>query len=382
MSAPSAVADFEVPGVLYVRAHDASSDDLAAVARHVGPPRTPTRERADVTVRFVDELSPASLRILDGGAMGYDDERVYFLEANGHRVLAGVTLGEQWGEALIVCRSGLRRVPFLSAAVDFAALARGWAPVHGSAWVTREGTGVVVAGWAHSGKTGALLEACEAGATPVGDDRVLLSHDGSRMIGLGRPVEVKNWHLAQLALPALGGRPLRRAVAKVTSALAARRSLSLGHASGTERAGTRLASKVLDRVLASSSIELDLQRLRSSATLTEAPRPDVLVILETHGHASVVAELAEAPTVPSRLAAQMTVELMPALRAQLSFEYARPGGGWRDAGRAPHVAQEVLTEATRGVPAYLVRHPYPCSLRELGDVIREAVAAAPPPSTR
>jgi hypothetical protein len=288
-----------------------------------------------------------------------------------------VTLGERWGEALIVCRRGARRVPFLSAAVDFAALARGWMPVHGSAWVTRGGAGVVVAGWARSGKTGALLEACEAGATPVGDDRVLLSRDGSRMIGLGRPIEVKSWHLAQLALPALGGRPLRRAVARVASALAARLSSSPGRESGRESAGFGLAYKVLDRLQTSSITELEAQLLRSSPSALAEARPDVLIILETHRHPSVVAERADSRTVPSRLAAQLTAEIMPALRAHLAFEYARPGRGWRDVGRAAEVAEEALSGATRGVPTYLVRHPYPCSLRELGSVIREAVASAP-----
>lgn len=380
MSDPSTVADFEVPGVLRVRAHDASSDDLAAVARAVGSPRAATNEPADVTVRFVDELSPALLHILDGGTMGYDDERVYFLEATGRRAVAGVTLGERWGEALIVCRRGARRVPFLSAAVDFAALARGWVPVHGSAWVTRGGLGVVAAGWARSGKTGALLEACEAGAIPVGDDRVLLSRDGSRMIGLGRPIEVKRWHLAQLALPALGGRPLQRAVARFTSALAARLAGPPGRASGRESAGVGLAYKVLDRLRTSSNIELDAHLLRASPSALAEARPDALMILETHRHPSVVAEQADARTVPSRLAAQTAAELGPALRAHLAFEYAHPGRGWRDVGRTAEVAREALSGATRGVPAFLVRHPYPCSLRELGSVIREAVASAPPRS--
>jgi hypothetical protein len=377
MSELSALADFEVPGVLRVRAHDASSDDLAAVARDVGSVRAATREPADVTVRFVDELSPASLRILDGGTMGYDAERVYFLEGTGYRAVAGVTLGERWGEAQIVCRHGARRVPFLSAAVDFAALARGWAPVHGSAWVTRGGSGVLVAGWARSGKTGALLEACEAGATPVGDDRVLLSRDGLRMIGLGRPIEVKRWHLAQLALPALGGRPLGRVVAKGTSALAARLSSPRGREPGRKSARVGLAYKALGRLHTSSHIELDAQLLRSNPSALVEARPDVLIILETHRNSSVLTERADSHAVPSRLAAQMTSELMPALRAHVAFEYARPGRGWKDVGRAPAVARELLSEATRGVPAFLVRHPYPCSLQELGDVIREAAAAAP-----
>jgi hypothetical protein len=307
------------------------------------------------------------LRLVDGGTMGYGDDGVYFLDSSGHRPLARVSQGERWGEALITCRRGVGRIPFLSAAVDLAALSRGWAPLHGSAWVTKEGTGVLVAGWAHSGKTGALLAACERGAAPVGDDRILLSRDGSRMVGLGRPVVVKDWHLAQLRLPALGARPVRRALAQAAPIL--------GALSERRGAWTRSADKMLRGLRGKLSVELDPRLLGQSQAADEA-RPHVLVILETHRHSSIVSEPVDPRTAASRIAAQVESELMPALRAHVTFKYAFPGRGWRDVGRAPELAESILNDATRGLPTYIVRHPYPCSLKKLEEVIA-GMAAAP-----
>lgn len=370
-SAASAVAvqgvdgiNFGVTGVLRVVARGAGVREMAAVGRDVGRTDTVGNRVPDVSIDFVETLSASGLRLLDGGATGYGDDGVYFLDPSGRTPLAHVSQGERWGEARIICRRGLERVPFLSAALDLAALFHDWVPVHGSAWVTPEGRGVLVAGWAHSGKTGALLSACEGGASPVGDDRILLSRSGSHMIGMGRPVGVKDWHMAQLRLPSLGRRPLRRALARATPAV---------HAwleRGAPGAGGRLAHKALGRLRRGLDVELPPERL--AAPVVDA-RVDVLIILETHRHASIVAERADPSSAARRVAAQTEGELLPALRGQLAFKYALSDGGWRNVERAPAEARSILDNATHGVPAYLVRHPYPCSLEELGAVITGVV---------
>ena len=370
-------ADFGIRGILRVRTHDAGGTDLAAVARDIGPQSTTENGTPDVIVDFVDDLSPASLSFLDGGTTGHGDDGVYFLDSFSGRPLARVSQGERWGEALIVCVRGVPRVPFLSSAVDLAALSRGWAPLHGSAWVTKDGTGVLVLGWAHSGKTGALLAAFERGATLVGDDRILLSRDGSRVVGLGRSIVVKDWHLAQLRIPALDARPVRRALAKAAPILDALSGRVASRRRDRRGGWTRLGGKVLGRLRGKLSVELDPRLMGRSKTADEA-RPDVLVILETHRHPSVESESVDPGTAASRIAAQVEAELMPALRAQLSFEYALPGRGWRDVGRAPEVAKSIVNEATRRLPTYVVRHPHPCSLRELDDAIAGVVASTRP----
>lgn len=366
MTAPEAdEIDFGVAGVLRVVVQGDGPDDRIAVARDVGRTDAVGDRMPDVTIRFVDEISPVDLRVLDGGWTGYGDDGVYFLDPSTHAPLASVSQGERWGEARIVCRRGLGRVPFLSSALDLAALFHQWAPVHGSGWVTPEGQGVLVTGWAHSGKTGALLSACEGGARPVGDDRILLSRSGGRMIGMGRPVGVKDWHMAQLPLASLGRRPVRRTLARMAPAF------DTWTDGATRGPALRLAGRAIDRLRRGLELELPPERL--GAPPADA-RVDVLVILETHRHASIVAEPAAPGCAARCVAAQTEGELLPALRAQLAFTYAVPGGGWKGVGRAPAEARSILEDSTRGVPTYVVRHPYPCPLEELDAVIAGVVA--------
>ena len=378
-----AIIDFGVPGVLRVVARGDSEEDRAAVGRDIGRSDIgradtggadtggtgPAGDRfPDVAIRFVDQLSPSGLRVLDGGCAGYGDGGVYFLDPSTHAPLARVSLGARWGEARIVCRRGLRRVPFLSTALDLSALFHHWAPVHASGWVSPAGTGVLVAGWAHSGKTGALLSACERGASPVGDDRILLSPSGARMVGLGRPLDVKDWHMAQLRLGALGRRPVRRTLAEVASAVdAGFRRVSDGTSPGPV---SRLASRALHRLRRGLSLEVPAEQF---SPVAQGARIDVVILLETHRYASIVAERVTPASGARRLAAQTEGELLPALREHLAFRYAQADGGWADVGRAPARARSILAEATLGLPTYLVRHPYPCPLQELDAVITGVV---------
>ena len=54
---------------------------------------------------------------------------------------------------------------------------------------------------------------------PVGDDRILLSSDGGSMVGLGRPITLRDWHLAQVDLPRAGVGTVLRTLAKAAPAL-------------------------------------------------------------------------------------------------------------------------------------------------------------------
>ncbi len=53
------------------------------------------------------------------------------------------------------------------------------------------------------------------------------------------------------------------------------------------------------------------------------------------------------------------------------YGYVHPGGGWADVDRAPSIARGLLAEAVRGLPAWTIRHPHPCSLARLDAVISE-----------
>jgi hypothetical protein len=322
-----------------------------------------------MAVRFVDALPTHELRLLDGGAFGYSGDELYALSRRGGSAVALVTQDARWGGGTIVCRRGVRRVPFLSSAVDLAVLAAGWVPLHGSAWTTPEGVSALASGFAHTGKTGALLAACARGALPIGDDRILLSGDGSLMVGLGRPVQVKDWHLAQLPLPQVPSSGARRALARATQAIASPRSGRRGSS------WARFLDGAIARARNLSSVEIELQQLGGGTEPRPCARPQLLLLMETHDDPRVLAEPADPDSVPARLAAHVGVELGPGLRSQLAYDYVHSGAGWREVYRAPKVALSTLERATRDLPAWIIRHPYPCSLDRLHAVTSELAAS-------
>jgi hypothetical protein len=306
--------------------------------------------------------------MLDGGGVGYSEAGLYVL-AGRNRPRAFVRQDSAWGSGSIVCTRGTDTVPFLSAAVALAALAGEWTPLHASGWVTPDGVGVIASGWAHSGKTGALLAAYERGARPIGDDRVLLSPDGSVMVGLGRPVVVKDWHVAQL--------PSLRAVIGARRGALARASYAVGSRRG---GGSRSRwGHVLDRVLTKArglaSVEIDLTSGDDDPDARRRARPRVLLLMETHDDERIVAERADPELVAPRLAAHARAELIAILRGQLAYEYAHPGSGWQGVDEAPRMAAKILEKAVRGIPAWIVRHPYPCSLDRMHAVSAEVAAS-------
>ena len=355
----------DIERILRVVVQDGGEGDHEVVSRDVGLARDAGGSTMPILrIRFVDELAANELRVLDGGALGYSEDGVYAL-SRGRTPLACMTQRSRWGAGAIDCRRRVAGVPFLTGAIDLAAIAAGWAPLHASAWTTPEGIGVLASVFAHSAKTGALLAACQNGARPVGDDRILLSGDGRVMLGLGRPVEAKDWHIAQLGLArgVVGG--MRRALARSTSALAPR-------VVGKRDSGwSRLLEGARNRARRLSSTRVDLSVFGAEGH--PRARPHLLLLMETHDSDRIVAEKADPDSVPRRLAAHVGAELAPALRTQLAYQYVR--GGWADVDGAPRVALRILEKAVRNIPAWIVRHPYPCSLERLRAVTSQLAEA-------
>ena len=363
--------DFDVGGIVRVRVLDAGAQDLAAIRRSLGPAVEGRTSRPDIFVRMVDRLSVPELRLLDGGSVGYGSDGLYVLRSPGGPADARLRFGKQWGASAIVCRRGLKSVPALSAMVDLVALAHGWIPLHASAW-TVGGTGVVAAGWAGSGKTGALLSFLEGGARAVGDDRVFVSRDGSSMVGLRGAIQMRDWHLAEL--PRFGARAgrVRRRLARLGPRLDAlvRRLTSAPRIGGGLAA--RSARGAVRRIRHRLGMELPARGAARTGpdAIPERASPDVLVLLETHNSDTFVAERLDPSDMALRLAPMVLEELLPTLKNHLLFQYAFPGGDRNGIEGAPLIVMNMLGEALTDKVGYVVRHPYPCSLKAL----RQAIA--------
>lgn len=370
--------DFEVGGVARVRVVDATPGDLATIRRSLGPAAESRSARPDIFVRLVDRLPLPELRLLDGGSVGYGPDGLYVLRSPGGPAQARLRFGKRWGASAIVCRRGLETIPGLSAMIDLVALMHGWIPLHASAW-TVGGSGVIAAGWSGSGKTGALLSFLDSGARALADDRVFISRDGSCMVGLQGAIAVRDWHLAELPrLAARAGRA-RRVLAPLGPRLEAwvRRFTAAPRIGGG--LGARCARGLVARIRRRLGVELPAR----SATRTgpgaapERASPDVVILLESHHSDTYAAERIDPSDIASRLAAMILEGFLPTLRNHLLFQYAFPGGGRNGIEGAPLVVMNMLGEALEGKVGYVVRHPYPCSLRTLRQVIAPLIPAAP-----
>lgn len=363
---------FGPDGVFHVEAVAATKEDAAALAKPLGPPRAVRAGCPDLVVRFVDEVPTPDLRLLDGPT-AYGEDGLYVTSTRGGRAVARLSGQPHSATPLLLCARGRSDPPLLRPLVDLAAISRGWIPLHASAWTTG-GVGVIAAGWGGSGKTGLLLAAVAGGAAFVGEDRVYLSRDGRSMVGLARPVRVRDWHVA--ALPSL-----RRMVSPGLRALArASRLLDAAAHRLAAREGAALSRKLLLRgveaVRRRASTDISLTALLGTSGLELRASPDVVLVLERHAREEIEVVPLETDELVARLGATVEAELLSALRMQLALRFAwQPPSSALDASLA--AVGPMLIEALAGKPAFLVRHPWPCALDELQAAVEQRCRPAP-----
>ncbi|MFA9431370.1 hypothetical protein [Egicoccus sp. AB-alg2] len=321
----------------------------------------------DLVVRFAD-VAPPSPSFVGQRWCAVDESGLFVLDEVDGRALARLPLDEFGSTAEIRCRRDVTAVPFLVEAICLAFLARGYVPLHGSA-VVHEGRGVVFMGWPKGGKTGALLGFVGHGARFVGDEWVLLSPDGSAVLGLPLSLSVSAWQLPYLGIaPATlpgGKRRLFRAVAGLEW---------VARATARGRLARSEPVTLLHKALPTLRRQLRVSR-PPAAWFPDRIGPvtapvDVLFLVE--GHAAPDVRVEREP--PARLARRMVhanaYEWRPLLDRYRAFRFAHPDR--RNALLDDLEARlgPPMAAAMAGTPAYRVRHPYGGSL----DVLYAAIA--------
>ncbi len=186
--------DFDLHGLIGVRLVDPSSRDVAAVRQQLGVTRQPLSREPDITLRFVKHLLMPPLRHLGFKKLGFTDNALFVFEDGAHGRKVRIPFAQLGRKCEILCESGLQSVPLLKPILALTAQAKGFASVHASAFV-HNGVGVLMAGWAESGKTTALLGFATRGAELIGEDWVLVSRDGQKMCGLPTMIKLSSSHL-------------------------------------------------------------------------------------------------------------------------------------------------------------------------------------------
>lgn len=364
-------ADILAAGVVHVRASEAGPADIAGLERQLGRERPPADSRPDITVRFVHRLPRQGLQHVEVGRSAFTSEG-YMVRAAGRGGWCRVPFADAGAPCEFVCERGVRSVPLLSAFIRLAALARGFLPFHASGFEW-QGRGVLVAGWSHGGKTSALLSFAANGARYVGDDLVLIAHDGSAMRGLNVPIAVSEWHLSQLPYlqrtTPMRTRLWHAAVERVSRAAEAQ----------DVRGGNGIASSLRLRTVSrvarrSTKLVVPLQKLFPAGTAACAT-PRTLFLMLSAQQDRVTVEPMPARGIADRMAHSLVAEALPLLEHYHAYRFADLGPHNDLLDNLTEREGALLRSALAGLDGFLVRHPYPAPFAGLFEAMQPACAS-------
>jgi hypothetical protein len=360
-AAPVGRVDFSVHGILGIRMVNAMPADAATISGQLGACQVQACEEPDIVLEFVERLPTSGIRYVGSGDAGFCSDGLLVLQRGSKRVRIDLSgIGKQ---CRIVCESGIGTVPLLESIADVAVLEKGYASLHASSFIHRE-KGILATGWAHSGKTTALLAFAQHGAKYVSDDRVWLHAENATIYGCPQVLTLKDWQLDELA------RLSRRVSTTRRAALLSLRWIeSTAGGQAAARNGQSLSSKLLHKSV--EGIRRRLYPRVGSVQLFDAPgttqvsRLNTLFVMMRHNSPAIHIEQSDPAASRMRAwssARQDQAELFEHYRA---FRFAYPDRRNEFLERAARLHYELLSKALRGTEAYIVFHPSPVSLSEL-----------------
>jgi hypothetical protein len=367
--------DYDLHGLVGIRLLNASTTDVAAVTRQLGPIQAPLTREPDIIIRFVDRLPVSSpVRYLGLDDAGYTDDTFLVLRSK-HKTRARVQIAfEQIGKQCeIVCESGLPAVPLLIPILNLTVLGKGAIPLHASAF-TYNGTGMLATGWAKGGKTETLLAFTANGAEYVGDEWVYISSDGQQMYGIPEPIKVWYWHLQDLRQYwTLVGRSDRaRLRALNLSVQWTDRVISNGLERGS--APITMMSRVAALLKQQLYVHLPPQKLFGQEVAPLVAPLEKIFFVVSHETPDVTVQPMDPQEVARRMVFSLQHERLDLMAYYLKFRFAFPEVRNELIEQAEELQREMLGRALMGKDAYAVYHPYPVPIPSLFDAISPLVS--------
>ena len=357
----SSIVDYDLHGLAGIRLIDPSPSDVTAVSAWIGTPAA-LSEAPDLTIRFVEDLSPdGPVEWIEPHSIGFGDAGLFLYTPDSGAAPAGCLRlegpGPRWE---LRCRVGRGRVPFLRPLIDLAVSAKGVFALHASAFTYR-GSGVVVAGWARSGKTTALLAFMARGAAYIGDDRVYLRAGENRIYGLAQPLSLRTTHLAELPRLARtvgrrGRMRLRLTAALERTATTAARIESFGDLP------RRVAGAASD-----ASVSVSPHRLFGECPLQG--RLDKAFLAIAQDSPDVRVDPVEPRHLAERLLFSIRAERLPLWRLYYAFRFAFPDQAEAFGEEAEESETERLADALKGTETYALYHPFPAPVEAIHDAL-------------
>ena len=359
---------FDLHGLVKVSLIDAEPRDVAAVTRQLGPIRAELDTAADIRIRFVDEIRPASVIRFVGRDQGaFTDDGFLILRAKHKaRTRVQIPMDQVGGRCEIICEHGVPAVPLLIPILNLTALTKGVLPLHAAAF-DWDGAGVVVTGWSKGGKTETLLGFMLRGARYIADEWCYVAPDGETLFGVPEPVRLWHWQLRQLSA-------LRRHVGwwdRIRlSALAALPRLSDSLPPGLQRSGPGRALRRLAYLLDQQTNVLlpPEQIFGRQIDSTPGTFSHLLLVMSTESPETTIAPM-DPDEVAARMKFSLEFERNPFLEYYQMFRFSFPHLSNPHVEKAAEREQTLLHRAFAGKRAFRVEHPYPAEITELFEAI-------------
>jgi hypothetical protein len=357
--------DYDIHGILGLRLIDPTPSLARLVARQLDPWRpAPLASAPDVSIsRSVAPTSRGNrYRLGDAG----DSQECEFNDSEFILRKGGMSVSIPFasiGDGCVIGwsgRGGMRRlmIDYVRPALQISLLPKDRLAVH-SAAVSYEGRGILLSGWAESGKTEAMLGFLQAGAAFVSDKWTIVDGDGSSIRHFPTPITVRNWMID--LIPGLrarlkGAELLRaRAAALMTSVLETE-ALSRAPLPAGVKGLAELAGRV--SVTPSQLLGKDGDGGGRWQSTPSAPL-ESLFLLVTSGEDRIAVREADTDEVAARLADCAAYERRAFFGLYQRFKYAFPGRRNSLIEDAREAESGMLAKALASKRVFVVEVPFP-----------------------
>lgn len=363
-STPPGSVDFDLFGVVGVRLLNATTGDVKAVTRQLGPSRSSLVEQPDIIIRFTNRIELSEhTNYIGANETASCNHDFLILQHNRIDRKIQIPFDQLGNQCELVCETGFPVIPMLMEMVNLTALNKGYIPVHASGCCLN-GTGILTTGWTGGGKTGILLSLMANGAQFVSDDVVYLSPDGSEMFGLQQTIHVKDHYLAEL--------PAYQSVVNSKDLLrmrGARWLQTLGQMMpgfvSNRLCSQKMQNRLNNILQGKRAVHMTPQALFGSEACLPFCSLDKVVVATSHNQSHVSLERSDAEAVAERMLASTVHESQELQSYYLKYRFAFPERRNELIEQSEQLQRDALLRILQGKETYLLRHPYPASIPEL-----------------
>jgi hypothetical protein len=361
--------DFQLHDVVRLRLVNGSAADVAAIQRQLGLHVSTDQQQPDFVIRFEDVLADGhGTRILGNWEAGYNDDSFFILRgAHGYPIAVQLPMERLGMPCEIQCRPGLPAMPLLGSIVNLFALAKGFLPLHASAFLYEEQS-ILVTGWTKGGKTEALLGFAEQGATYVGDEWIFIDPRSDTMRGVPQPIHLWDWHL-----DSPGQRASLRRSQRFKLAVLRQLHERLKSIAGWQTPIAKTAQRLSECVARQRHVRQTPRRLFGDRIAHVVHCPATVFFMASHESREVEVRPMAIDDIAARMAVSLEHEFGALASCYRQFRFAFPERANALIDQLPALLRLRLAEAFQEKEGMAVWHPYPVSPGALFRAMRSHV---------